>query len=311
MKVFVAGATGVVGQPLVKQLVEAGHEVTGLTRTDERARSIRLAGATCAICDALDAEELTSAVVKASPDVIINQLTSLPASGDQRDPEFFTRTNELRGRGGHILIEAAQAAGVKRFITQSIAFTYAREGSWVKDETAPTVSDFEGSFGESFRVMLAHEQELARAEGIEGLILRYGFFYGPGTFYAGDGATADEVRGRKFPVVGPGTGNFSFVHVDDAAAATVAAVTRGSVGIYNITDDEPAAIKDWLPVYAKALGAKPPRHVPAWLARLIAGKELTNAAIEMRGASNAKAKAELGWTLEHPTWRTGFSESLR
>ncbi|MBK5232771.1 MAG: NAD(P)-dependent oxidoreductase [Thermoleophilia bacterium] len=310
MKVFVAGAGGVIGRPLVRQLVAAGHEVTGTTRSDSKARQIETSGATPVVCDAFDPQGVTEAVAKAAPDVIINQLTNLPTTGDRRDPDYYTATNRLRREGGQILIKAAQAAAVKRLVTQSIAFTYLPRGSWVKNETDATVGAFDGSISDAFQSALTHEQNLQDAEGIDGLILRYGFFYGPGTYYAADGPTASEVRRRRFPLVGPATGTFSFVHVDDAAEAAVAAVTQGSPGIYNIVDDEPAALKEWLPVYAEALGAKPPRRVPAWLARLVAGKSLTESAINMRGASNAKAKAELGWRPSHSSWRQGFSDSL-
>ncbi|MGK2955633.1 MAG: NAD-dependent epimerase/dehydratase family protein [Solirubrobacterales bacterium] len=310
MRVFVAGASGVVGQPLARQLIAAGHEVTGTTRSDNKAREIESSGATPVICDAFDQEAVTKAVADAAPDVVINQLTNLPTMGDQRDPDFFTATNRLRTEGGKILIEAARAAGVRRLVTQSIAFTYLPKGSWVKVETDPTVPVFDDPMSIAFQSALTLEQDLLDAEGIDGLILRYGFFYGPGTYYAADGSTASEVRRRRLPLVGPATGTFSFVHVEDAAAATVLATTQGSPGIYNIVDDEPAALKEWLPVYAEAIGAKPPRKVPAWLARLVAGKSLTESAINMRGASNAKAREELGWQPSFASWRTGFAEDL-
>lgn len=310
MRVFVAGATGVVGQPLVRKLLAAGHDVTGTTRSQDRAAQIEAAGATAVVCDALDADSVALAVEGAGPEVVVNQLTNLPTDGNQRKSGYFDSTNRLRREGGRILIEAAQSAGVKRLVTQSIAFTYMPEGSRVKDESAPTMGGFPGPQGEAFAAMLDHERSVLEADGLEGLVLRYGFFYGPGTYYANDGATAEEVRKRRYPVVGAGTGTFSFVHVDDAADAACLAVSAGSQGIYNVVDDEPAALKDWLPVYAEALGARPPRKVPFWLARLIAGKGLAEAAIGMRGASNGKARDELGWTPAHSSWRTGFAESF-
>jgi len=306
MKVFLAGATGVIGRPLVRQLVAAGHQVYGTTRSAVRSEEITADGATRVICDALDADAVARAVAEASPDVLINQLTSLPEKYAPKDPDFYDRTNLVRSKGGHNLIEAAKAAGVKRFITQSISFLYTLEGSWVKDENDPLNENAPGSFGKTFRTMIDHEREVLGTNEFEGLCLRYGFFYGPGTWYASDGTIGREVMRRRFPVVGSGSGTFSFLHVDDAASATVCAVENGSSGAYNVTDDEPAPLKDWLPVYAKALGAKPPRHVPLWLAKLVAGKPMAISAVEMRGASNGKAKKGLGWQPIHPSWRQGF-----
>lgn len=299
-----------IGKPVVSQLVEAGHEVTGTTRSRERAAEIESLGAVAAICDGLVPESVMSAVEAAAPEVVINQMTNLPREYNPKDPHFYDQTNRLRSAGGRNLIEAAQAAGVRRFVTQSIAFTYAAEGSWVKDEEAGITTGAPGHFGETYRVMAEHERDVLGAAGLEGLCLRYGFFYGPGTYYASDGALSEEIRKRRFPVVGAGTGTFSFVHTDDAASAAVCAIDHGAPGIYNVTDDEPAPVKDWLPVFARALGAKPPRHVPLWLAKLFAGKPVATSAVEMRGASNAKAKAGLGWEPSRPSWRTGFEASL-
>ncbi len=306
MKVFVAGASGVIGKPLVRQLLEAGHEVTGTTRDPSKAAGIEALGATVAICDALDANGVKQAIAGAGPDVVINQLTSLPQEYDPKDPNFYDQTNLLRSQGGHNLVEAARAAGVGRFITQSISFLYVEEGTWVKTEDDPLNDDSPGSFGETFRVMIEHEREVLGTTEFEGLCLRYGFLYGPGTWYAPGGDIALEVKKRRFPVVGSGSGTFSFLHTDDAASATVCAVERGASGAYNVTDDEPAPLKDWLPVYAQSLDARPPRRVPFWLARLIAGKPVATSAIEMRGASNSRAKAELGWSPKLATWRQGF-----
>lgn len=309
MRVFVAGASGVVGQPLVRRLVAAGHEVTGSTRKEAIVDQIESLGASATVCDALDADSIRDAVASAAPEVVVNQLTNFPAEGNQRDPEFFSGTDEVRRTGGRNLLEAAQNAGARRFVTQSLAFMYLPTGSRVKDEKAPTAGGFPGRIGATFQIMLDHERLVAEAEGIEGLILRYGFFYGPGTFYSPDGMTAAEVRKRRYPIVGPGTGVLSFIHVDDAAAAALAATERGQPGIYNVVDDEPAPMTEWLPVYAESLGAKPPRRVPVWLARLVAGKELTASAIGMRGADNSKAKSELGWEPAHPSWRQGFFDA--
>ena len=310
MKILVAGATGVIGRPLVRQLVAAGHEVFGTTRSENRSGEITAVGGTPVVCDALDADSTLRAVTEATPEVVINQLTALPKEYNPKDPDFYTQNNLIRKVGGHNLVEAAKAAGVRRFITQSLSFMYRQEGTWVKTEDDPVEDRAPGGFGDAYRAMIGHEREVLDAEEFEGLSLRYGFLYGPDTWYASDGTTGIEVNKRKFPVVGAGTGTFSFTHPEDAASAAVCAVENGTSGIYNVVDDEPAALKDWLPVYAKALGAKPPRHVPLWLAKLVAGKATAISAVEMRGASNVKAKKELGWQPKYPSWRQGFAETI-
>jgi nucleoside-diphosphate-sugar epimerase len=310
MKVFVAGASGVIGRPLVRQLVAAGHEVTGTTRQEERAEEIRAAGATAVVCDVFDAAALEAAVKEAAPEVVVNQLTSLPHRYDPRKASFYEATNRVRGEGGHNLVEAARAAGVRRLLTQSISFLYAPEGDWVKDEEARPFDDAPGHFGPSVKVLLSHEREAVECPDFDGLVLRYGQFYGPGTYFAPDGHLGREVSRRRFPIVGPGTGTFSFLQVEDAASATVAALDSGEPGVYNVVDDEPAPMSEWLPVYAEALGAKPPRRVPVWLAKLVAGSAVAQTAVGLRGASNAKAKRELGWQPRYPSWRQGFREAL-
>ncbi|HEU4944449.1 MAG TPA: NAD(P)-dependent oxidoreductase [Solirubrobacterales bacterium] len=310
MKVFVAGASGAIGRPLVRQLVAAGHEVTGTTRHEERAEEIRAAGASAVVCDALDISAITTAVKEAAPEVVINELTNLPARYDPRKASFYEATDKLRSEGGHYLLEAAVAAGARRFLTQSIAFLYAPEGDWVKDEEARPFTDAPGHFAGAVETMIAHEHEVTGRTGIEGLVLRYGQFYGPGTYFAPDGHVGGEVRRRRFPVVGAGTGTSSFLHVEDAAGATVAALDRGAPGVYNVTDDEPAQLREWLPVYAEALGAKSPLKVPLFVAKVAAGGGVASMAIELRGASNAKAKRELGWQPRYPSWRQGFREAL-
>ena len=310
MKVFVAGASGAIGRPLVRQLLAAGHEVTGTTRREERAAEIRAAGAKAAVVDALDGPALAEAVNQASPEVVVNQLTSLPERYDPRKASFYEATNRVRSEGGHNLLEAARAAGARRLLTQSIAFLYAPEGDWVKDEDARPFDDAPGHFGPAVEAMLGHEREVLEAPGLEGLVLRYGQLYGPGTYYAPNGHLGREVSRRRFPVVGPGTGTFSFLHVEDAAGATAAALERGAPGIYNVVDDEPAPLHEWLPAYAEALGAKPPRRVPVWLAKLLAGSSTAAMATQLRGASNAKAKRDLDWQPRYPSWRQGFREAL-
>jgi nucleoside-diphosphate-sugar epimerase len=309
MRIFVAGASGAIGRPLVRQLLAAGHEVTGMTRREERAEQIRAAGAEAVVCDAFDADGFREAVVAAAPRALIHALTDLPAKYNPRS-DYLAPTNRIRTEGTANLVAAARAAGVRRIVAESVGFFYAPEGSWVKDEEAPLLSPAPGNFGPALAAIESVETQLADAEGIEGVALRLGWLYGPGTYYDRDGFQAEEVRKRRFPIVGPGTGTFSFIHVEDAASAFLAAVERGAPGAHNVVDDEPAPAHEWLPVYAAALGAKSPRHVPVWLARLLAGGPVATMAVQMRGASNAKAKRELGWQPAHPSWRQGFPDSL-
>ena len=305
MKVLVAGASGVIGRPLVRQLVAAGHQVTGMTSKAENAAPVEAAGATAVVCDALDATAVEAAVRDAGPEVVISQLTRLPREYNPRKIDYGP-TNRARAEGGHNLIQASRAAGVRRFVTQSIAFIYAPEGEMVKDEEGRPWTDAPEPFRDGADSTLAHEREATQTPELEGIVLRYGQLYGPATYYARDGSVAEQVRRRRFPIVGRGEGVFSFVHTDDAASATVASLDRGAPGIYNIVDDEPAPVREWLPVLADALGAGPPRHFPRWLARLFAGEMVVRMGTESRGASNAKAKRELGWELKNPSWRQGF-----
>lgn len=308
MRVFVAGATGAIGRPLVAQLVAAGHEVTGSTRSAERAAALERAGARAAVCDVFDEPAFAAAVRAARPEVVVHQLTSLPAALDPRRAGVFEATNRLRRDGTRAVVAAARAAGARRVVAQSIAFLYAPDGDWVKPEEAP-VATAGGQFGGAVAAALELERQVLEA-GIEGVVLRYGFLYGPGTAYASDGFIAGEVRRRRFPVLGRGEGRTSFVHASDAAAATVAALERGASGIYNVCDDEPAPQREWLPAYAAALDAPRPLRIPAWIAGLVAGRDLVRAANSMRGASNAKARSQLGWEPALPSWRHGFSEAL-
>jgi 2-alkyl-3-oxoalkanoate reductase len=311
MKVFVAGASGVIGRPLVRQLVAAGHRVTGTTRSEARAEDVRAAGGEAVVCDVFDAEALTRAVEAAGPDVVVNELTSLPRdySPRQIDERFYAATNRVRTEGGGNLLAAATLAGAKRFVTQSIAFLYAPEGEMVKDESGRPFTDAPGPFGGGVQAMTSHEQAVLDAHDLEGLVLRYGWFYGAGTYYAADGSIAEQVRRRRFPIMRGSDGLFSFVHAEDAAGATVAACERGARGIYNVVDDEPATIAEWLPAYAEALGAKRPWQVPGWAGRLFGGTA-ARMTVGLRGATNAKAKRELGWEPKYASWRQGFSEAL-
>jgi 2-alkyl-3-oxoalkanoate reductase len=309
MKFFVAGASGVIGRPLVRQLVAAGHDVVGMTSRESGRDAIREAGAVAVVCDALDPEAVEATVAEAQPEVVISQLTRLPREYNPRNIDYES-TNRARAEGGRNLIRAAVKAGSRRFVTQSVAFIYAPEGEMVKDEQARPWTDAPKPFGTGARATLEHEREATGTPGLEGLVLRYGQFYGPGTYYARDGSIAEQVRKRRFPIVGRGEAVFSFIHVEDAASATVAAVERGAPGIYNVADDEPAPLREWLPVYADALGAKRPFRVPVFLARLVAGPFAAAFATGLRGASNAKGKRELGWEPRYASWRVGFREAL-
>ncbi len=310
MRVFVAGASGAIGRPLVAQLIAAGHEVTGMTRKPDRAERIAAAGAKAVICDVFDAGALDHAVADASPEVVVHQLTALPQALDMSKPGIYDATNRIRTEGTRNLVAAAQRAGARRMVAQSVAFLYEPTGSWVKGEDDPTIRDAPGHFGAAMDAMLGAEGQVLGAEGLEGLVLRYGFFYGPGTAYAPDGYWADEARRRRLPVVGSGEGMSSFIHVDDAAGITVAAVERGEPGIYNAVDDDPARLRDWAPAFAAGVGAKKPFRVPAFVARLVAGKDLVALALTSRAASNEKARRELGWEPRIPSWRAGFEKAL-
>jgi len=309
VKVFVAGASGAIGRPLVRQLVAAGHKVTGTTRREERAEEIRAAGANAVVCDALDDAALREAVAEAAPEAVVHQLTALPHELALKG-DFLESTNRLRTEGTRNLLDAARAAGARRYLSHSVAFFYAPEGDWVKDEEAPLLEDAPGPFGGATRAIGAMERQVTTAEDIEGIVLRYGWFYGPGTHFAADGWQAKEARRRRLPVVGKGTGTYSFIHVEDAASATVAAVERGAPGIYNVADDEPAPMREWVPLYAEAVGAKKPMRAPVWVATLVAGSAAGMMTTQLRGASNAKARRELGWAPRYSSWRQGFREAL-
>jgi 2-alkyl-3-oxoalkanoate reductase len=311
VRVFVAGATGAVGSPLVAALIRRGHEVIGTTRSVERARAIQTAGATPKVVDALDREAVKDAVAEAAPDVIVHELTAIPPDVDlRRFDEAFAQTNRLRTEAIDHLIAAAEAAAVRRFVAQSFApWPYARRGSWVKMEEDPL--DDDPPIQVRRTVDAIRYLEHATLDGpFDGLALRYGWFYGPGSGLERTGPIADTVRRRRFPIVGSGEGVWSFIHVVDAAEATALAVERGAPGIYNVTDDEPAAVREWLPAFADAIGAPPPRRVPAWLGRLLGGELSVTMMTELRGASNEKAKRELGWKLLYPSWEQGFREGL-
>jgi nucleoside-diphosphate-sugar epimerase len=309
MKVFVAGASGAIGRPLVRQLVAAGHQVTGMTRSEDRAVEIREAGAAAVVCDVFDAAVLEAAVREAAPEVVVHELTALPARLDYKAKEDpLAPTNRVRTEGTRNLLAAAKAAGARRLIAESVAFFYKPQGEWVKDESEPLNLEAPGHFGGAAAALADLEQQVTGAEGIEGVVLRYGWLYGPGTFFDRVGSQTEDALKRRLPIVGKGDGTFSFVHVEDAAGATVAAIERGAPGTYNVVDDEPAPMREWVPVFCEAIGAKKPMRVPVWLARLIAGPAAVASAIQLRGASNAKAKRELGWQPSYSSWRGGFAD---
>ncbi len=301
MRVFVAGASGAIGTRLVPQLVEQGHEVTGTFRSAGHGERVRALGAEPVVLDLLDAAAVREAVLRARPDAIIHQATALTGVRFGRSLDrAFAGTNRLRTEGTDALLAAAREAGVRRFVAQSFAsYRYAREGGPVKTEDDPLDPSPPASARETSAAMRYLDQAVTEAGGIA---LRYGGFYGA----ASDGLIK-PVRRRQLPVIGNGDGVSSFIHLDDAAAATVLALSHDQPGIYNIVDDEPAPMRDWLPALASALGAGPPRRVPLWLAGLIAGKGALMMSVESRGASNARAKRDLGWTLRYPTWRQGFA----
>jgi nucleoside-diphosphate-sugar epimerase len=312
MKVFIAGATGAIGSRLVPALLRNGHEVVGTTRTPAKAEWLRALGAEPVVFDALDPISVKDAVAEASPEVVVHQLTAIPDSLDPRKlDQQFTLTNRLRTEGMDHLLEAARAVGARRMVAQSFAaWVYARTGGPVKTEDDPIETDPPPSVRATLAGILHVERVLATATDIEGVALRYGGFYGPGTSISEGGSIVEMVRKRRFPVVGRGQGVWSFIHIDDAATATMAAIEGGPPGIYNVSDDEPATVSTWLPELASAIGAPPPRHAPVWLARLLTGPTGVAMMTEVRGASNAKAKRELGWEPRFASWREGFRTGL-
>jgi 2-alkyl-3-oxoalkanoate reductase len=312
MRVFVAGATGVIGRPLVARLLEGGHDVTGTTRSEARAAALREQGVRPVVLDARDTEALRAAVIEAAPEVVINQLTNLPTKINFRKPaETFGTTNELRGIVGPALAGAAAEAGARRLISQSVCFMYASNGTRAHGEDDPLLElPPDNPAAQGTIALTALERATLETPGLEGIVLRYGYLYGPEVNFVPSGFTREEVRRRRYPILGDGTGIFSLVHVDDAATATVAALDRGHPDIYNVCDDEPAPQAEWLPAYAQAIGARPPRRIPVWLAGLLAPRQVVLLATRLEGASNEKAKRELGWQLRYPSWRQGFREGL-
>jgi 2-alkyl-3-oxoalkanoate reductase len=315
MKVFVAGATGALGRRLVPQLVERGHDVVGLTRSASKEDLVRSFGARPAVADALDPEAVARAVAEAEPEAIVHQLTALSGGLDLRKADqALGPTNRLRTEGTDHLLAAGQAMGVRRFVAQSFAgWPFARTGGPVKSEDDPLDPDPPAALRPALDAIRHLEDAVVGATWTGGVVLRYGGFYGPGTSLAlrpEEGEHVGLLRKRRFPVVGGGGGVWSFIHIEDAATATVAAIEHGRRGIYNVVDDDPAPVAEWLPAVAGAVGAKPPMRLPRWLGRLAAGEAATVMMTEVRGASNEKAKRELGWEPRYPSWREGFATGL-
>jgi nucleoside-diphosphate-sugar epimerase len=300
MRTFVTGASGALGSRIVPQLIDAGHDVIGTHNSPASAELLRTLGAKPVLLDLLDAGAVRKAVLESEPEAIVHQATALAnAKWGRNFDKVFARTNELRTKGTDALLAAAREASVRRFVAQSFAsYRNAREGGPVKTEDDPLDPTPPANAQQSFAAMAYLEQVVTEFGGI---VLRYGVFYGA----ANDGLI-EPVRKRQYPIVGGGGGITSWIHLEDAAAATVLALEKDGPAIYNIVDDEPAPVREWLPVYAQALGARPPRRFPTWLARLIAGEAAVVMGTDARGASNAKAKRELGWTPRYPSWRTGF-----
>jgi nucleoside-diphosphate-sugar epimerase len=307
MRVFVAGATGAIGKQLVPRLVAAGHEVHGMTRSASNEAMLEELGAVPVVADALDPHRVAEAVGAAGPDVIVHQLTAIGAVDTRHMERDFALTNRLRTEGTDHLLAAGKAVGVRRFVAQSNAIVYGRTGAAVQTE--------EGAFDPSPASTMRANQEAIRhletavlgAEWTEGIALRYGWFYGPGTGIAPGGEVPELIRRRKFPLVGDGGAVWSFIHVADAAEATVAAIEHGRRGVYNVVDDDPAPVAEWLPTLAEQLGAKKPMRVPRLVGRLFAGEAGVVMMTELRGASNANAKRELAWRPAHPSWRQGLA----
>jgi nucleoside-diphosphate-sugar epimerase len=310
MKIFLAGATGAIGRRLVPLLLRAGHEVTGTTRSSKRAEALRAQGAGAVVLDALDAAAVRAAVTDAAPEVVIHQLTALPQRIDPRKvKQDFELNDRLRGEGTRILVDAAGAAGARRVVAQSIAFSYAPgPPGTLHGEEDELLSDTAPSFERTARAVRELE---ATVLGASGVVLRYGYFYGPGTAMSAEGSMGQDLKRRRLPVIGKGAGVWSLIHIDDAALATLAALGEVPSGAYNIVDDHPAQVADWLPALAEASGAPRPMHVPAVIARIAAGSYAVSLMTEAQGASNERAKRELGWVPSHPDWREGFKTALR
>jgi nucleoside-diphosphate-sugar epimerase len=307
MRVFVAGATGAIGRHLVPRLVAAGHEVHGMTRSESNQGVLRELGAVPVVANALDPDQVAEAVGAAKPEVIVHQLTALAGKGMRDLKRRIAMTNRLRTEGTDHLLSAGEAVGVRRFVAQSNYAAYARTGGPVKSEEDPLDPSPPDKLREGVAALRHLEEAVLDARWTEGIVLRYGGFYGPGTNMAPGGDMYEMIRKRRFPLISDGGGIWSFIHIADAADATMAAVERGVRGVYNIVDDDPAPVAEWLPALTKMLSSKKPRRVPRVVVRLIAGEAGVVMMTDARGASNAKAKRELGWSPAYPSWREGFA----
>jgi len=312
MKIFLAGATGALGKRLVPVLVSAGHQVVGMTRSEKKSEALRAAGAEPVIADALDRDAVMNAVMEARPQAVVHEVTSLAKMHDVKnfDREFET-TNKLRTEGTQYLLEAAQAAGASRFVAQSFTgWTNDRTGDRIKNEEDPLDPDPPKAMRNTLEAIQRLEEMVLNATGLTGIVLRYGSFYGPGTSLGEGGEIVEMVRAGKFPLVGDGAGVWSFLHIDDAAQATRLAIERAPAGKYNIVDDEPAEISEWLPYLAQTVGGKPPHHLPNWLGKIAIGESGLSLMTQIRGSSNATAKSILEWQPKYPSWREGFRRGL-
>lgn len=310
MRVFVAGATGAIGKQLVPRLVEAGHVVHGMTRSESKRAMLDEMGAVPVVADALDPDQVAQAVGMSQPEVIVHQLTALAGWGIRNLKRGAALTNRLRMEGTDHLLSAGQAVGVRRFVAQSNYALYARTGGAVKSEEDPLDPAPPGKLREGLAAMRHLEEAVLDARWTEGIALRYGGFYGPGTNMAPGGELFEMIRKRRFPLIGGGGGIWSFVHIADAAEATVAAVEHGSRGVYNIVDDDPAPVAEWLPELTHMLSGKKPRRMPRFMLRVFTGEGGVVMMTDARGASNAKAKRELHWRPAYPSWRQGFTATL-
>lgn len=310
MNIFIAGATGAIGRPLVQRLLNDGHTITAITRSPESAAQLRTQGMTALIVDVFDREKLMEAVAESQPEVVIHQLTSIPVDLDVRKmAEEFVPTNRLRIEGTRNLMDAAVKAGARHFIAQSYGAGYSPDSEGLATEDQPLYLDAPDAFVSMVQAIDNLENIVLNTPGITGTVLRYGHFYGPDTGYTSE-SVVSAVQKRQMPIVGGGNAVFSFIHVDDAAAATVLAVNHGKAGIFNIVDDDPTPLHEWLPFYTNLLHAPAPMRLPKWIGRIVAGRFVVYIMTEMRGASNAKAKRELGWQPHYATWRDGFRVEL-
>lgn len=312
MKVCIAGATGVVGRRLVPMLVASGHQVTAMSRSLEKADALRKIGVETVVADGLNRDAVLQAISTVCPEIVIHQMTGLAkAKSLKKFDDEFALTNRLRVEGTDYLVEAARSSGVRRIIAQSYGnWNYERTGTALKNESDPFDPVPPTNQRKSLQAIRHCEAAVVGAHGVEGLALRYGNFYGPGTGFSLDGDLVNLVRKRQMPIIGNGAGIWCFVHVDDAASATFAAMTRGTPGVYNIVDDEPSPVAVWLPELAHTLSARPPLHFPVWLGRLAVGEVGVSMMTQIRGASNSKAKRELGWQPRYRSWREGFRTGL-